>query len=100
MVSNPDKHPPKAVNYNVACIIHDGQSAQLLPPPPLLSRELSRQLSDQGRELLRLASGGGGGDGGQEGRQQRRHHRRAEEKRRGRARAKERSAADRKKRSW
>ena len=36
MVSNPDKHPPKAVNYNVACIIHDGQSAQLLLPPPLL----------------------------------------------------------------
>ena len=37
MVSNPDKHPPKAVNDNVACIIHDGQGAQLLPPPRLLT---------------------------------------------------------------
>ena len=37
MVWNPDKHPPKAVNDNVACIIHDGQGAQLLPPPRLLT---------------------------------------------------------------
>ncbi len=41
MVSNPDKHPPKAVNYNVACIIHDGQSAQLLSPPLLLTHTKS-----------------------------------------------------------
>ena len=41
MVSNPDKHPPKAVNYNVACIIHDGQSAQLLSPPLLLTHTQS-----------------------------------------------------------